>query len=487
MTQWAEIRQMHLVDGMPKKEIARRLAVDVKTVRRALEGSPEPPGRESPERRRLLDPWRLEVEEWLRAEPKLTAKRIGKLLQPKTGPLSERTLRKYVARLRRKLFPAEAFVHRTHAPGDTMEADFGESWAVVAGKLHKVKFLVATLPHSNVYFAKAYPVERLECLLDGLESAFLFFGGVPRRVVLDNTSLAVKRVLAGREREETDAFHGFRGAYPFHADFCAPAKGWEKGSTEGGVRYTRNLCFRPLPSAASWAELNERIGHELLADQEARRLPDGRTARQAWLAEREHLRPLPEHAPQTCRVLARVANKFGHVRVETVTYSVPIEHAYRPVWVKLYHDRAEIAVEGAVVAVQQRAFEAGAQVLDPRHVLSLLERKHRAVPEATALAQWDIPEAFLRLRDALRGRTRKPDQEWVAVLRLLERHPQEAVEAAVAEALERDTPRLETIQQLLRQRDGTAVVVPAPLARPDLALTLAPPALEAYDQLGRGA
>ncbi len=37
MSQWAEIRQMFFVDGIPKKEIARRFGLDVKTVRRALE------------------------------------------------------------------------------------------------------------------------------------------------------------------------------------------------------------------------------------------------------------------------------------------------------------------------------------------------------------------------------------------------------------------------------------------------------------------
>ncbi|MGH7162878.1 MAG: hypothetical protein ACREID_05285, partial [Planctomycetota bacterium] len=48
-----------------------------------------------------------------------------------------------------------------------------------------------------------------------------------RRVVLDDTSLAVKRVLRGTDREETEAFHGFRGGDPFPADFCAPGKGCE--------------------------------------------------------------------------------------------------------------------------------------------------------------------------------------------------------------------------------------------------------------------
>ena len=37
MSQWAEIRHLHLVEGVPKKEIARRLQLDVKTVRRAVD------------------------------------------------------------------------------------------------------------------------------------------------------------------------------------------------------------------------------------------------------------------------------------------------------------------------------------------------------------------------------------------------------------------------------------------------------------------
>ena len=35
-----------------------------------------------------------------------------------------------------------------------------------------------------------------------------------------------------RTLRQTDAFQAFRGGYPFAAAFCAPAKGWEKGSVE---------------------------------------------------------------------------------------------------------------------------------------------------------------------------------------------------------------------------------------------------------------
>ena len=128
---------------------------------------------------------------------------------------------------------------------------------------------------------------------------------------------------------QTDAFQAFRGAYPFAAAFCAPAKGWEKGSVETGVTYVRNLVFRPRPTVASWAALNALIITELEADVATRRLADGRPVREAWTLERRHLRALPVHLPETCRVEARVDDKFGHVRADRVTYSVPTRSAYR--------------------------------------------------------------------------------------------------------------------------------------------------------------
>ncbi|MHC4579793.1 MAG: IS21 family transposase [Planctomycetota bacterium] len=491
MSQWAEVRHMYLTDHVPKKQIARRLGLDVKTVRRALEREEACRGRESPPRGCRLDPHRERIEAWLREDPKLTAKRLGRLLVPFCGPLPPRSLRRYVARVRTELYPKEAFVHRTHRPGDTMEVDFGEAWIDLGGDARKVKFLVATLPASNAYFAKAYRVERLECLLDGIASAFAHFGGVTRRAVLDNTSLAVKRVLKGRDREETDDFHAFRGAYALHVDFCAPAKGNEKGSVETGVRYVRNLVFRPRPRVATLDELNASILNELDADLDARTVAGGRTARQASQAEREHLRPLPAHPPAPCRTWARVADKFGHVRIDRNAYSVPIALAYRDVWAKVYPERIEIAAGDRVVARHRRCYGEGRHMLDPLHVLPLLEIKHRAVSEATALRSWVLPEVFAKLRTALQAQTRKPDREWVKVLRLMEDFPLEEVETAVRAALAAATPRYESVRLLLRGRGPARdAVAPVLVDRDDLAtVRVAEPDLEAYDRelLGEGA
>ena len=88
----------------------------------------------------------------------------------------------------------EAFVPLHHPPGHA-QVDFGEAVVELRGQREKVAFFGLILPHSNVWFVKAYPRETTEAFLDGHVSAFAFLGGVPRSILYDNTTLAVARIL----------------------------------------------------------------------------------------------------------------------------------------------------------------------------------------------------------------------------------------------------------------------------------------------------
>ena len=106
-----------------------------------------------------------------------------------------------------------------------------------------------------------------------------------------------------------------------------------------------------------------------------------------------------------------------------------------------------------------------------------------------ALQDWPLAPVWQQVRTALRQQTRKPDQEWVRMLRLLETYPAPAVEAAVAAALARNSPRLETVRLLLRQRAAgpRPATHPVPTVRADLARIAVPaPTLAAYDVLTGG-
>ena len=201
------------------------------------------------------------------------------------------------------------------------------------------------------------------------------------------------------------------------------------------------------------------------------------------------MRPLPARLPESCRVVPCVADKYALVTVDRSRYSVPSELARRALLAKIFWDRIEIVDGEPRVATHVRSYVEGGHVLDAMHVLRLLERKHRAISESTAIQQMKLAPVFCELRTALRGKVRRPDREWVRVLRLLEEHAMDELEGAVTEALRRASPNLETIRMLLRHKRGEMpVIAPAQVASAALAaIDVAPANLEGYDQLVGGA
>lgn len=184
-----------------------------------------------------------------------------------------------------------------------------------------------------------------------------------------------------------------------------------------------------------------------------------------------------------------MAAKCALVTVDRSRYSVPSELARRALLAKLHWDRVEVVDGDRSVAAHRRTTAEWTYVLDVRHVLRLLEKKHRAIPESTAVQQLQLPPALSELREALRTKVRKPDREWIRVLLLLEEHSLDDLECAVLEALRLGSPSQDTIRMLLRQRSSDAVAV-APVQVSDARIAtidVAAPDLVGYDRLVAGA
>ena len=86
--------------------------------------------------------------------------------------------------------------------------------------------------------------------------AFSFLGGVPWSIVYDNTTLAVARILGDGRRKRTRVFSELVSHYLFEDRFGRPGKGNDKGKVEGLVGYARRNFLVPVPSFASFDELN---------------------------------------------------------------------------------------------------------------------------------------------------------------------------------------------------------------------------------------
>ena len=89
-------------------------------------------------------------------------------------------------------------------------------WTCPGGR-RTVQFFVMRACCSGRKFHRACWRQTQQAFLEAHVAAFADFGGVFARLRYDNLGLAVKRVLRGRRREETERFIALRSHYLFVA------------------------------------------------------------------------------------------------------------------------------------------------------------------------------------------------------------------------------------------------------------------------------
>src|ERR671921_1028873 len=164
-------------------------------------------------------------------------------------------------------------------------------------------------------FHRAYRSATQQAFLEGHELAFRHFGGVFRLLRYDNLTSAVRKVLRGRLREETERFIALRSHWRFQADFCTPGAGHEKGGVEGENGYFRRNHWVPVPQAADLDALNRRLLAACRADE--RRVLDGRdrSVGEAMALERDHLLPAAADGFDLAEPAFPVVNASGCITV----------------------------------------------------------------------------------------------------------------------------------------------------------------------------
>jgi len=90
--------------------------------------------------------------------------------------------------------------------------------------------------------------------------------GCPGAGGYDNLTVAVRKVVRGRNRVEQNAFIAFRSHYVFDSHFAMVATPREQGRVENLVGYMRRNYFVPVPEAESFEELNRILLVRLLED-----------------------------------------------------------------------------------------------------------------------------------------------------------------------------------------------------------------------------
>jgi transposase len=480
--------------------VARKFGVHRRMVRQAIKNA-IPPSRKMPQRSSpVLDPVRDFIDQILIEDQKAprkqrhTAHRIYARLRDEFSdhPIAERTVREYVQfwKLAHGKGRGEIFVPQAYDPGIQAQVDWYEAVVELAGVHVKLQFFSLRSMWSGAAFHQAYLHATQQAFLAAHQEAFRYFGGVFHQLRYDNLTSAVKKVLRGRRREETDRFIAFRSHWEFDASFCTPGKGHEKGGVEGEAGFFRRNHLVPVPQASSLAALNESLLEGCRKDFSRIIGEREKTAGEMFKLEQPHLLPLQSEDFELAEEYFRKVNNQGCVQAGTNFYSTPLR-AGLEARVRVLPSAVEIHHPGRMVAEHPRCYGQHKQILDLEHYLDVLERKPGAMAGSKPLRQWREDGrwsvAYDQFWSALQSRHGESEgtRMMIELLQLGRQCGYDRLRAALEEAIRIGSSDAAVVRYLITAREincAPAPLDPGEIKRSEFS-TRPLPALAAYDQL----
>ncbi len=287
---------------------------------------------------------------------------------------------------------------------------------------------------------------------------------MPTKIAYDNTTVAVKKVLEGPNRELTSEFLRLESHFLFTHRFCRVARGNEKGHVESLVGYHRRNFLVPVPSFASFADLNAYLARRCEMELDRTLRGHSETKRERLETDRAAMLGFPTTSFESRKVSYAKANSLSLVRFDRNDYSVPTAYAHATGhgdWRR--RDDSKIVAQGHLVATHARSWDKAQTFYEPVHYLALLERKPGAFDAARPLEDWQLPACFWSLRRRLEiDMGRSGTKEFIKVLRLLERYSMRDLRIAVERAAVMLSVNADVVELLIRaqERDAGRAVQP---------------------------
>ena len=469
------IRHQVLVQGRSRRVVAQEMGVSRNTVRKYLD-QPEPVRVEREPRPRpvweLVKP-RLDqlLEEWstrTTAKQRITGTRLVRQLREEGYVIGTSVVRKYLRERRRQA--SETFIPLVHRAGDDALVDFFEIVADIAGERRKGWMFVMRLMHSGRDFAVIYERQDQVSFLDGHVRAFEHFGFVAHRIVYDNLSSAVRKIVMPR-RELTDRFRALVNHYAYEACFARPGEGHDKGGVESRGRAIRLQQLTPIPSGASWEDVSRELLVRLDADAEHRRDAQGRTVAQRFLEDRAAGKLLPASRFEARKVVPVTVSRTATVQVEGAWYSVPSTWKHLDATAHVAPADVTITCRGQSTTKPRQHF--GQRAIAYRDYLPELARKPQAVRQVAPELLAELGEPFGRLWSLL-VQAHGPQEAARVLARFVgavHEHGEEPVREAIVAAMQAGRTDLLSLAALMTPRRIECVPVPDALAHHEIEVT----------------
>lgn len=234
----------YLEQGTSKSALARQLGVSRDTIHRwvrdgdldrDLDTTPVRYGPRAPVATKL-DRYKPIIEARLAAYPELSAVRLLDEIRAAGYDGGYTQLKAFVHRVR-PTPPPEPVIRFETAAGRQAQVDFARfrfDWGIRYA-------LLVVLGYSRLLWCRFYPRQDMATLIDGLEEAFLAFGGVPQELLFDQMKAVITRDLRleGGALVRNAEFLRFAHHWGFTPRACRPYRAQTKGKVERPVRYLR--------------------------------------------------------------------------------------------------------------------------------------------------------------------------------------------------------------------------------------------------------
>ena len=361
MEDWAEIRRLHRGEGVPIKEIVRRLGVARNTVRAAL-ASDRAPRYERAPRGSVVDAFESRIRVVLAEFPRMPAPAIAERIG---WPYSITPLKRRLRAIRPEYVGIDPVDRVVYEAGEIAQCDlwFPEIPIPVGrGQERILPVLVMTLAFSRFVAATMLPSRQGGDLLSGMWGLISQIGRVTKTLVWDRES-----AIGGTGRVSAPAA-AFAGTLATRIRLAPPRDPEFKGMVERTNGFFET-SFLPGRTFTSPEDFNTQLA-EWLTVRANTRTVRAIAGRPVDLLDTEYaaMIPLPPVDPPiglTGRV--RLARDY-YVRVDTSDYSVDPRMIGRFVDVIASPDRVVVHGGGRVVAEHARCWAKQAVVTDPAHV-----------------------------------------------------------------------------------------------------------------------
>jgi len=425
----------------------------------------------------VLRPQQPQIQAWLAEGLRLT--KIYRRLRAQGVAVSYSTLYRFAQTSCGFGTPAVTVRVADPPPGEAAEVDFGVLglWPDLAtGTQRRVYGLLVTLCHSRYACLAVSLRQDLGALLDGLELAWTFFGGVVRRLVLDNLTPAITK--ADRYTPTVNKvfleYAQYRG---FVVDPTVPVHPTGKPKVERGIPYAREDFFR----GEEFRDLADMQTRALAWCQECAGTRLHGTTRQVprvvfETVEQTTLLPLaPEPFDRPTWSQATV-HPDHHVQFRRALYSVPTRYVGQRVEVRGDSRLVRIYQHGTLIKTHatHAPGQRSTDYADYPAALTpyALRAPDRCIAQGTALGP-AVGQFLTVLLDGVFPWARLRQAQ--ALLRLAERFGAARVNAACARALAFDLVEVRRVQRILQsalEREpasterGAVLPLPARFARP---------------------